>query len=315
MSGLPTRAFLQTRGAGRAGDYTFLGSAPDETWWRAYRDTTAFDHPTVLLTSDGGRWAAYLSGVPSARVDAVGTVVRYTLVLDGPCGAAETDCVVAGVAAWLDDVAAGADGPRGRLSVALDERFPADLVDRMIATPFPGGAGSGPGGRGVGLSDLAPRFCTDATLVGSRVMEALRALPGAPHAVDSAGGGAGTPGGARDWLGTVADPTARAAFVARVRRLLAGTPGRALLLNLVGSPGDAAALLDPASPVVVLVDGPTPARMAPLRSEVDAKKALPAPALARRAGVAAVVGTAALPVMAAAVILAALLLTVLVLLL
>ena len=78
----------------------------------AYRDATAFDHPTVLVTSDGDDWAAYLSGVPSSRVDAVGTVVRYTLVLDGPCGMADAACVAAVAGAWLDDVAAGtATGP------------------------------------------------------------------------------------------------------------------------------------------------------------------------------------------------------------
>jgi hypothetical protein len=303
VRGLPTRVFLQTRGTARASDYTFLGSAaPEATWWRTYRDATAFDHPTVLVTSDGRDWAAYLSGIPSARVDAVGTVVRYTLVLDGPCGAAETDCVLAGVAAWLDDVATGPHRP-GRLSAALDERFSADLVDRMITQPYPGGA-----------PDAAPRYCTDATLVRSYALDALRALPVPPPAaaLPDAPPAADVPG---DWLATVTDPACRAAFVARVRLLLDGTPGRALLLNLVGGRDDAAALLDAESPLAVLVDSATPARVTPLRSGVDAKKAPPAPVLPRRAGVAAVAGTAALPVMATAVLLTALLLTVLVLLL
>src|SRR4051812_40998577 len=73
--GRSVRIWVQTRGAARATDYAFLGAAPEQPWWRAYRDVTAFDHPTVLVTSDGERWAGYLSGIPSARVDAVGTVV------------------------------------------------------------------------------------------------------------------------------------------------------------------------------------------------------------------------------------------------
>ncbi len=117
MTAPEVRAFVQTRGTARATDYAFLGAAPPEPWWRAYRDVTAFDHPTVLVTSDGAHWAAYLSGIPSFRVDAVGTVVRYTLVLDGPCGAADAACVPAAVGAWLDDVAAGhGDRPGGRLA-------------------------------------------------------------------------------------------------------------------------------------------------------------------------------------------------------
>ena len=95
MTTLDVRVFVQTRGTARATDYAFLGGAPPEPWWRAYRDATAFDHPTVLVTSDGARWAAYLSGIPSSRVDAVGTVVRYTLVLDGPCDVADAACVPA----------------------------------------------------------------------------------------------------------------------------------------------------------------------------------------------------------------------------
>jgi hypothetical protein len=258
-----TRAFLQTRGSGRAGDYTFLGHAPEEPWWRAYRDATAFDHPTVLVTSDGDGWAAYLSGIPSARVDAVGTVVRYTLVLDGPCGAAEADCVRAAVAAWCADVAAP-DRPGDVLSTALDARFPGELVDRMITRPFPGGT-----------PDATARIATDASLVHGHVLEALRALP-VPRA------DAGEPG---DWLGGVGAPACRDAFVARVGLLLAGERGRALLLNLVAGPDDAGALLDDA-PLAVLVEGARPARPALLRPVVEAKKA-PAAAASRAGALAA----------------------------
>ena len=265
----PTRAFLQTRGTGRAGDYAFLGYAPEEPWWRAYRDVTAFDHPTVLVTADGARWAAYLSGIPSSRVDAVGTVVRYTLVLDGPCGAVDADCVVAAVAAWLDDVATGPDRPGGLLSTALDAAFPAELVDRMITRPVPGGvdpAAGDAGGRGLTLDQLAPRYCTDASSTNSGVLRALASLPVPPSATDEPGA----------WIGGVATPACRVAFVARVVALLEGAPGRALLLNLLGGPDDAGALLDPASPLAVLADGAAPSGVTPLRSEVDAKNA-PAP--------------------------------------
>jgi hypothetical protein len=300
-------AYVQTRGAARAADYTFLGDAPHDPWWRAYRDATAFDHPTGLVTSDGESWAAYLSGIPSDRVDSVGTTVRYTLVFHGAYGVADADCVLAGVAAWLDDVSAGPDRLHGPLSAALDARFPADEVDRLIA----GRTAPGVAARRNPEHDVVAELRQDLEPYDGRfgverqVFATLHTLPAPPVGVDEPG----------DWLGAVADPAARAAFVARVATLLRGTPGRALLLNLVGGPADAAPLLDPDSPVVVLVDGATPAAMIPLRSEVGAKKAPPAPALARRAGVAAVAGTAALPVMATAVVLVALLLTVLVLLL
>jgi hypothetical protein len=292
-----TRAFVQTRGAARAGDYAFLGHAPEEPWWRAYRDATAFDHPTVLVTADGERWAAYLSGIPSGRVDAVGRVVRYTLVLDGPCGAAETGCVVAGVAAWLNDVAAGPDRGGGELAAALDAGFPGDLVERMLARPSRGrlDPASADGGER-GDTHRASRRDTDATAVESRVLDALATLPVPSPGATVAG----------SWFGGVGSPRAREAFVARVGAVLGGTPGRALLLNLVGGPDDAAAVLEPGLPVAVLVDGAAPDRVIPLRSEVDAKKA-PAPPVGtaaaprtRSAGAAAVARVGVLAVLAVA---------------
>jgi len=261
------QVFVQTRGTARAADYAFLGGAPPEPWWRAYRDATAFDHPTVLLTSDGGRWAAYLSGIPSSRVDAVSTVVRYTLVLDGPCGTPDAACVVAAVGAWLDDVAAGhGDRPGGRLAAALDARFPADDVERWLAVDAP------------------------TAEVRRRVLAGVAALPAVPGAADVPG----------DWIGAVAATGPRVAFTARAAALVDGTPGRALLLNLVGGPDDVQPLLDTASasPVAVLVESTDPrlARCTALRPVVEAKKAVPPPA--RRVGTAAAVGIAVVPLVA-----------------
>ena len=320
--GAQLRVFVQTRGAARATDYAFLGGAPAQPWWRAYRDATAFDHPTVLVASDGERWAAYLSGIPSARVDAVGTVVRYTLVLDGPCGAADSGCVPAAVAAWLDDVAGGA-GP-GRLSTALDARFPPDDVQRWLAVdvpaehPAPVGSPPAPTddrhGRRPGSDEGAVRQEPAALSRGPIAAEvrrrALAALAALPAVADGPGDALG------DWIGAVAAPGPRAAFAARVVALIGGDTGRALLLNLVGGPDDTGPLLDPASPVAVLVETTDPhlARPTALRPVAEAKKAPTPPAR-----VAAATGTAmvpiAAPVMLTVLVLTALVVTVLVLLL
>jgi hypothetical protein len=292
------RVFVQTRGSARALDYAFLGGAPPQPWWRAYREATAFDHPTVLVRSDGERWAAYLSGVPSARVDAVGTVVRYTLVLDGPCGVADAGCVTAGVAAWLDDVADGVAGrPGDRLAGALDARFPADDVQRWLV-PGDGGPTRGTG------SDVPPvrRKAGPAGVavvaeVRRRALAALGSLPPPAPAADERG----------EWIGSVGSSTTRAAFVARVAALVGGAPGRALLLNLVGGPDDVTPLRDPTSPVAVLVETADPdlARPTALRPVVEAKKAPTPPAAAR--------SLAPLPVAAALVLVAALMVAVLLL--
>ena len=280
MTTLDVRVFVQTRGTARATDYAFLGAAPPEPWWRAYRDVTAFDHPTVLVVSDGACWAAYLSGIPSFRVDAVGTVVRYTLVLDGPCGAADAGCVPAAVGAWLDDVAAGhGDRPGGRLATALDARFPADDVERWLTSDVrPGRAAAFPADKQASAR------------VRRRALAALTTLPASPTATDEPG----------EWIGAVGAPGPRAAFTARVAALVDGLPGRALLLNLVGGVADAGALADPASPAAVLVESGEPplARCTALRPVVEAKKAPPAARPPRRTGTAAVAGIAVLPAVA-----------------
>jgi hypothetical protein len=133
--------------------------------------------------------------------------------------------------------------------------------------------------------------------VSRRAMAALAALAPVPDAPDVPG----------DWIGAVGAPAPRAAFTSRVTSLVTGTPGRALLLNLVGGAADAQPLLDPASPVAVLVESTEPrlARCTALQPVVEAKK-VPAPAPpARRAGVAAVAGIAVVPLMAAFGVLAA----------
>jgi hypothetical protein len=231
----------------------------------------------VLVLSDGAGWAAYLSGIPSSRVDAVGTVVRYTLVLDGPCGAPDVACVTAAVAAWLDDIAGGhGDKPDGRLAAALDARFPAADVERWLA----GSAHD----TGHPVGDEVRR----------RTSAALAALSAPTSTPDEPG----------DWIGAIGAGEPRAAFVARVAALLGGAPGRALLLNLVGGPDDARPLLDPASPLAVLVESTDPqlARCTALRPVVEAKKA-PAPP-ARGAGVVAVAGIAIMPLVVLFVLLA-----------
>ena len=289
VKGSATRAFLQTRGTARASDYAFLGAAPAVPWWRAYRDATAFEHPTVLVTSDGERWAAYLSGIPSARVDAVGSVVRYTLVLDGPCATPDADCVAAAVAAWLSDIANGqGDRPGGRLAEALDARFPAPYVVRRLAGNARGGGHAaelmsddqhsrptGSDESAVRREGAAPSGGRIGDEVQQRALSALAALPASVAGVDEPG----------DWIGAVAAPAPRAAFVARVASLVGGTRGRAVLLNLVGGPDEVRSLLDPAFPVAVLVESPDPqlARRTALRPVVEAKKA---PAPPSRAGVA-----------------------------
>ncbi|HEU0089017.1 MAG TPA: hypothetical protein VFQ77_15440 [Pseudonocardiaceae bacterium] len=216
--------FVQTRGAARAADYCFLGRAPHSPWWRRYRDHTTFDYPTIIVHSDGTDWQAYLSGIPSARVDAVGTVVRYTVVLEGGCGDAETDAnnrALALIAAWLADIGTGTAG--GAVQAALDREFPGPVVEWLL-TEEPE----------VGWPETR-----------RRALAALESVPTADPAAET---------GPPSWFGNVRAPGPRAEFVHRTAGLLAGTAGRALFLNLISSPDDAAALAEDDLPAAILAE-------------------------------------------------------------
>jgi len=256
-------AYLNTRGRERHRDYQFVGPAPPTAWWRAYAEHTTFEHPTVLVQSDGRDWQAYVSGIPSRRRDVVGAVIRYTVVAEGAVDQGRTDPsesgqpgaerpgadraeydrpatgglgsgdVLALVANWLadQDEARGA----GQVSAVLDAAFPEPDVERLISAE--------PDGTGPAHAAEVRRRLTGA-LSDLQLPDPAEAEP-VPEA----------------WLADLGRPAARAAFVQQVDALLAGQPGRALVLNLVGSAADLAALLEDARPLAVLapdLPGPTP---------------------------------------------------------
>lgn len=263
-----TSAFVNTRGRVRHRDYDFLCAAPPEAWWRGYAGHTTFERPTILVESDGERHRMYLSGIPSARRDAVGSTIRYTVVVEdgpddrgeGPAGlrpsgarspeAARADhrSLVGLVAWWLADQDP-ADGGR-RVSAALDAAFPEPDVEQWL---------TGPG---------------DAAEVRRRLLQAIRSLP--PPVREE------VPDTPPDWLGGLGAPRARAAFLERVDELVADRPGRALVLNLVDSPADVAGLLADGRPLAVLApELAAPTTITALsRERVDAGKKAPPPARA-----------------------------------
>jgi hypothetical protein len=254
-------AYLNTRGRERHRDYQFIGPAPPSSWWRAYSDHTTFERPTVLAQSDGHSWQVYLSGIPSGRRDAVGTVIRYTVVAAGgadlpspapPAEALSTGDILALVANWLADQ--DRDRAAGDVSDALDAAFPEPDVERLLAVE-------------TGEPTTAA------------AVEVQRRLAGALHALRLRAATESTPP-PDAWLADLSHPPARSAFVQQVDALLTGQPGRALVLNLVGAPDDLAGLVDDPRPLAVLApELPDPAAIVALNrpSGEPAKKAAPPP--------------------------------------
>ena len=212
-----TAAHLMTRGTPRRLDYRFLGAGPVERWWRPVQDWVVLEQPEVIVC---GR-SLLISGIPSVRRDAIGTAIRYTLVVDDVERALARSLAAAG----LDRAG------RARLGGLLDAGFPADWVDAA-------------------LGDTAP---SDAD-VAHRLAPALAAFGEDAPAV------AHHPVRHRSWVGALDDGEAVAAFLDRVTRLAEGEPGWAFTTSAIASvkgAGDAADALG-APVAVLLADGGPP---------------------------------------------------------
>lgn len=215
-------AYLMTRGTPRRLDYRFLGASPPQRWWGALGDCIVLERAEVVVRGGDSGTGVLLSGIPSARRDVVGTVIRFTLVVDDPDPALLARLVAHG----LDDEA------RVALGAALDAELPADWVDTTLDGE------SAPG------DDIGTRL---ARVLATAVDDLPVHDPGDRVAASS-------------WVWAAQDRRAVAAFVDRAAQLGAGAPGWAFTtaaLRSVEGVRRAAAMLD--EPVAVLLGEGGPA--------------------------------------------------------
>lgn len=225
------RAYLLTRGFSRRLDYRFLGAMPPIPWWTALRDRDLvnLEQPEVIAHGDGTSLGVLLSGIPSARRDAVGTPIRYTLVVDG-LQDTESD----GVLADRLVMAGLRDEDRQALGRALDAVFNQAAIDAMLS----------------GTQDTAP--------VGDMVAEVLTKSWGETAVSQEAGGpDAAATDSDGSWAGPADHEQARRHFVARVAALAAGGQGFAFTTHsLATEEGVTSALAKlRGSNVILLGDG------------------------------------------------------------
>lgn len=124
-------AYLMTRGTPRRLDYRFLGPTPGTPWWDPVTGWINLTEPEVVVQGapDGAR--ILVSGIPSGRRDAIGTAIRFTLVIDR----VEPDLLPRVVAAGLDPTR------RAWLGARLDDSMPSDWVDAVLGGRQPEGEG------------------------------------------------------------------------------------------------------------------------------------------------------------------------------
>ncbi|HEX3957477.1 MAG TPA: hypothetical protein VHZ03_12740 [Trebonia sp.] len=216
------QAFLITRGTANRLDYRFLGLEPRNTWWSVLRDhqVVNLNGTEVIAYGDGRSLGILLAGIPSARRDAVGTAIRFTLVVDG----LQDDPALAARLAWT-----GLDaGSRARLGERLDGAFDTDLVDAILSKTKDGAPVAG---------------LLDGVLDGDWE--------------DTTPSAAGPTESRQPWAGPVDLPAARAQFLTRVAWLADGQQGYAFTSSRLSSQAGADEELQslPGCGAILLADG------------------------------------------------------------
>jgi hypothetical protein len=217
-------AYLMTRGTPRRLDYAFLGDGPDDRWWAPLDDWVVLERPEVIVRGAPGGSGVLVSGIPSARRDAIGTPIRFTVVLEG--AGADVELLIRLAAAGLDP------GSRVALGRALDDAFGIDEVDATLA--------------GVGT-------CADVDL---RLVRVIRQLTGARPMPSGGNGRPAESDPSTSWAGSVPDRRAVDDFLDRIAQLARGVPGWAFTTAALTSENGArraAEGLD--GPVAILLEG------------------------------------------------------------
>jgi hypothetical protein len=214
---MSVQTYLMTRGTSRGHDYQFIGDEPAERWWDPLAKQVVLEEPELIVAARDGRLGILISGLPSARRDAIGTALRYTVVIDD--AAAEPDIVRRLVGAGLTETG------RNKLGRLLDESFGGSAIDEIL-----GGA--------------------DAEKVPELVTAAVRDLPDVP--VPS-----GDDDGPASWVGPMNSEHAQQKFRRRVERLAGHGNGYAFTSHLLSTaPGaESAAAAVPGEVAVLLVNG------------------------------------------------------------
>lgn len=117
------KSYINTRSINK--DYRYLGAMPDNSWLNVYHELTSFEHSTIICEKDHDQFRLFLSGMPSTRLDKVGTKIRYSFLF---VGAPDELSQVAGlVSAW-----ASAIDDNSSLAKKLGELYSEDAVQNMI---------------------------------------------------------------------------------------------------------------------------------------------------------------------------------------
>ena len=216
------KIFVQTRG--RATDYAFLADAPTNRWWLDFRDGTSFEQPTLIVSGDKKNWHCFLSGIPSSRVDRVGTTVRYSIVVEGSCQFKD-EKVLNLIAAWLEDTTSST--PNGLVQEALDNAFDEATVERLLSTRS-----------------------TNVKLTNEVEMLSLNAL--SLLAVPKPLIGKIT---SESWVGSTTSLDAKNELLARCNQLFLGNvDGAAAVLNLLGTSDEVASFANNFKSLAALID-------------------------------------------------------------
>lgn len=121
------KVHIRTRGVDRSRDYRYFPFEPEHDWASDPLSSLCMvERPTLILRRLEDRVVLRATGIPSARVDAVGTAVRYSVAVETKASKDALRSVHAFVQAWL------LPGTREKMGASLDSN---DLEEWFTTPP------------------------------------------------------------------------------------------------------------------------------------------------------------------------------------
>lgn len=230
------KLFIQTRGIKI--DYSFLSYAPQSRWWLDFQNYTSFEKPSFILKANATDWTCYLSGIRSARKDRVGSVIRYSIVLEGNSENTESLQLIKNLIAWwIVQVANKVDS--ADYQCPFDLFFTEEMVESFLAERN---------------KTLELQICIEQLVLSSlATLPVWKSEPETATVKDQSE----PPFNASSWHGNIDSKLDRNVFLVACQALLKGAvEGQAVVLNMAQTNNEAYELMAEHHTIFILIKEP-----------------------------------------------------------
>src|SRR5215210_8009677 len=138
--------FVQTRGFLSSQGYRWLGSENPEEWWSEFTERLGWiqpSRPSILFASKKTHWSLLATGIPTARTDWRGRLIRANLAAE--CSRDSQECalniLLSLAQIWMTDLGKSSwsppllDVPYSNLGELIDQILTTDVIRKLYDSP------------------------------------------------------------------------------------------------------------------------------------------------------------------------------------